>query len=212
MMTHTIGAIPITRVQTTDEGAKKYSGTITMDKMVKLKITLVGEGGIGKTSLIKRYVFDQFSDGYITTIGTKVTKKEIKLKHPLTKDDYNATMMIWDIMGQRGFREILKEAYFYGTQGAIAVCDVTREDTLKRLDEWIETLQQIAKEVPVVFMGNKCDLVDEAQLSYNDIKNFSSKYKDSTVFLSSAKTGINVNLAFKTLAEVILKRQAENQK
>jgi small GTP-binding protein len=183
-----------------------------MDKMVKLKITLVGEGGIGKTSLIKRYVFDQFSDGYITTIGTKVTKKEIKLKHPLSKEDYNATMMIWDIMGQRGFREILKEAYFYGTQGAIAVCDVTREDTLNRLDEWIETLHQIAKDVPIVFMGNKCDLVDEAQLSYNDIKKFASKYEDSTVFLSSAKSGINVNLAFKTLAEIILKRQAESQK
>jgi GTPase SAR1 family protein len=80
------------------------------------------------------------------------------------------------------------------------------------LDEWIETLHQIAKDVPIVFMGNKCDLVDEAQLSYNDIKNFSSKYEESTVFLSSAKTGINVNLAFKTLAEIILKRQAETQK
>jgi small GTP-binding protein len=183
-----------------------------MEKMVKLKITLVGEGGIGKTSLIKRYVFDQFSDGYITTIGTKVTKKELNLKHPVTSEDYKVTMMIWDIMGQRGFREILKEAYFYGTQGAIAVCDVTREDTLKRLDEWIETLYQITKAVPIVFMGNKCDLVDDAQLTYNDIKNFSGKYSDSTVFLSSAKTGINVNLAFKTLAETILKKVAENSK
>ena len=183
-----------------------------MEKMVKLKITLVGEGGIGKTSLIKRYVFDQFSDGYITTIGTKVTKKELNIKHPLTNEDYKVTMMIWDIMGQRGFREILKEAYFYGTQGAISVCDVTREETLKRLDEWIETLYQITKEVPIVFMGNKCDLVDDAQLTYNDIKRFSAKYKDSTVFLSSAKTGINVNLAFKTLAETILKKIAENSK
>jgi small GTP-binding protein len=181
-----------------------------MEKMVKLKITLIGEGGIGKTSLIKRYVFDQFSDGYITTIGTKVTKKEVKVKHPKSGEEYNVTLMIWDIMGQRGFREILKEAYFYGTQGAIAVCDVTREDTLNRLDEWIETLNQITKNVPVVFMGNKCDLVDEAQLTYNDIKNFSGKYSDSTVFLSSAKTGINVNLAFKTLSETIIKKMGDS--
>jgi small GTP-binding protein len=180
-----------------------------MDKMVKLKVTLIGEGGIGKTSLIKRYVFDQFSDGYITTIGTKVTKKEIKLNHPKTNEEYNVTMMIWDIMGQRGFREILKEAYFYGTQGAIGVCDITRKDTLFRLEEWIETLNQISKDVPVVFMGNKCDLVDEAQLTFNDVKDFSANYQGSSVYLSSAKTGINVNLAFKTLAEKILNRITE---
>jgi small GTP-binding protein len=183
-----------------------------MDRIVKLKITLVGEGGIGKTSLIKRYVFDQFSDGYITTIGTKVTKKELKIKHPLTSEDYKVTMMIWDIMGQRGFREILKEAYFYGTQGAIAVCDITREDTMERLDEWVESLNQISKNVPVVFMGNKCDLVDDAQLTYNDIKKFAGKYEGSTVFLTSAKTGINVNLAFKTLAEKILRNLTPNQR
>jgi GTPase SAR1 family protein len=63
-----------------------------MEKMVKLKVTLIGEGGIGKTSLIKRYVFDQFSDGYITTIGTKVTKKELKLKHPKANEDYAVTI------------------------------------------------------------------------------------------------------------------------
>jgi small GTP-binding protein len=183
-----------------------------MNRIIKLKITLIGEGGIGKTSLIKRYVFDQFSDGYITTIGTKVTKKEIKLKNPVDSEDYNVTMMIWDIMGQRGFREILKEAYFYGTQGAIAVCDITREETLSRLGEWIETLYQISKNVPVIFLGNKCDLVDDAQLTYNDIKKFASKYENSTVFLTSAKTGINVNLAFKTLAENILKNLAKNGK
>lgn len=183
-----------------------------MDRIVKLKITLIGEGGIGKTSLIKRYVFDQFSDGYITTIGTKVTKKELQIKHPLTNEDYKVTMMIWDIMGQRGFREILKEAYFYGTQGAIAVCDITREETMTRLGEWIETLNQISKNAPVIFMGNKCDLVDDAQLTFNDIKKFASKYEGSTVLLTSAKTGINVNLAFKTLAEKILGKLTPNQK
>ncbi|UCE75152.1 MAG: GTP-binding protein [Methanomassiliicoccales archaeon] len=199
-----------------DYGVCNYTGrqeseTIAMDPTIKLKITLIGEGGIGKTSLIKRYVFDQFSDGYITTIGTKVTKKELKLRHPVTEENYNVTMMIWDIMGQRGFREILKEAYFYGTQGAIAVCDVTKAQTLERLEEWIQSLFQITTDVPIVFMGNKCDLVDKAQLTYSDVKNFASNYEEPTVFLTSAKTGINVNLAFKTLAEKILKKSAEQE-
>jgi GTPase SAR1 family protein len=61
-------------------------------------------------------------------------------------------------------------------------------------------------------MGNKCDLVDDAQLTYNDIKKFAGEYEGSTVFLTSAKTGINVNLAFKTLAEKILKNMKPNNK
>jgi small GTP-binding protein len=174
-----------------------------MNKATKRKICLIGEGGVGKTSLIKRFVFDQFSDGYLITIGTKVTKKEFMIKHPETKEELNITLMIWDIMGQKGFREILRDAYFFGAQGAIAVCDVTRRDTLTDLEGWIQSLHEISKNVPIVFIGNKIDLTDEAELTFKDVRDFAMKYSDPTVFLSSAKTGVNVNLAFKTLAEKI---------
>ena len=176
-----------------------------MVQNVKQKICLVGAGGVGKTSLIKRYVFDQFSNGYITTIGTKVTKREIKMKHPKTDEDLNVTMLIWDIMGQRGFRELLQEAYFYGVAGAIAVCDITRKETLYEITEWISSLYSVEKDVPLIFIGNKCDLIDAAELTFEDVKDFASKYKQSAgVLLSSAKTGVNVNLAFSNLAEKIL--------
>lgn len=178
-----------------------------MVKIIKQKICLVGEGGVGKTSLIKRFVFDQFSDGYITTIGTKVTKKELKLNHPKTQEELNITMLIWDIMGQRGFRELLQEAYFYGVAGGIAVCDITRKDTLFELEEWINSLYSVEKDVPLIFIGNKCDLIDKAELTFEDVKDFASKYKEGAgVLLSSAKTGVNVNLAFSNLAEKIISK------
>ncbi|UCG70883.1 MAG: GTP-binding protein [Thermoplasmata archaeon] len=182
-----------------------------MNKATKRKICLIGEGGVGKTSLIKRFVFDQFADDYLITIGTKVTKKDLMIKDPKTKEDRNVTMLIWDIMGQKGFREILRDAYFYGAQGAIAVCDVTRRDTLSDLEGWINSLYETSKSVPLVFIGNKVDLANEAELSFKDVREFALKYEDPTVFLSSAKTGVNVNLAFRTLAEKIEKRNIETK-
>lgn len=175
-------------------------------KTMKRKICLIGEGGVGKTSLIKRYVFDQFSDGYLITIGTKVTKKELKIKHPMTQEEVGVTMLIWDIMGQKGFRDILRDAYFFGAHGGIAVCDVTRKDTLEELEGWIQSMFAVSKNVPLVFIGNKCDLVEEADLTFKDVRAFASKYENPTVFLSSARTGVNVNLSFKILAEKILTR------
>lgn len=184
---------------------------MTINRSTKRKICLIGEGGVGKTSLIKRYVFDQFSDGYLITIGTKVTKKELLIKHPITQEDTSVTMLIWDIMGQKGFREILRDAYFYGAQGAIAVCDVTRKDTLEELEGWIQSLFDVSENVPIVFIGNKVDLVEKAELTFNDVKEFASNYEDPTVFLSSAKSGINVNLAFRTLAEKMVRRNHESK-
>ena len=177
-----------------------------MEAAFKQKICLLGEGGVGKSSLIKRFVSDQFSDGYICTIGTKITKKELIVKSHKTQEANNVTMLIWDIMGQQGFRNLLKEAYFFGTEGAIAVCDITRKKTLFELRAWIESLYSVTKDVPIVFIGNKSDLLDKAEIRFEDVRKVASEYEGSTVFLSSAKSGINVNLAFKALAEKIVQK------
>ena len=180
-----------------------------MNQTFKQKICLIGEGGVGKSSLIKRFVFDQFSDGYICTIGTKITKKEVLIKPEPQREETNVTMLVWDIMGQQGFRNLLKEAYFFGTDGAIAVCDITRKKTLGELKGWVQSLYSITNKVPIVFIGNKSDLIGSAELNFEDVKAFASNYEDSTVFLSSAKSGINVNLAFKALAEKIVEKSRE---
>lgn len=174
-------------------------------KPYKFKLCLVGEQAVGKTCLIRKYVFNEFSDGYICTLGAKVTKKKVSIQHPKTKDIVDIELMIWDIMGQKGFRRLLQEAYFLGAQGIIAVCDNTREDTLSELEGWIEGIQKITKDVPTVFLGNKCDLIDLQEIGLNELKSFSSGYESPGAYLTSAKTGINVDVAFGIISNKILK-------
>ncbi len=165
---------------------------------------MVGEHAVGKSSLIRKYVFNEYTDCYITTIGTKVTKKQISIQHPITKEMVDVDLMIWDIMGQKGFRRLLQDAYFYGAQGIVAVCDNTRESTLTELDTWIEGVHEISQEIPTVFLGNKCDLTDLQEIDLNELKSFSSGYESPGAYLSSAKTGVNVDLAFNVLTDRLL--------
>ena len=173
----------------------------------KFKVCLVGEHEVGKTCLIRRYVFNEFSDDYISTIGTKVTKKETTIRHPDTKEPVGVQLMIWDIMGQQGFRQLLQQAYFFGAQGIVAVCDNTREYTLSELEGWIEGIQDVCKEVPTVFLGNKCDLVDIQEIGIGELKSFAAGYESPGAYLSSAKTGENVETSFEVLGLKILNDQ-----
>ncbi len=174
-------------------------------EIIKMKICLVGSGAVGKTSLIRKFVFDEFTDAYITTIGTKITKKDFTIKHPSRDEEIDVTMMIWDIMGQKGFRQLLQEAYFFGVHGVIAVCDITDRDTLKELDGWVDSAFGVAGNVPVVFLANKIDLKDKAAFDFDELKANASKYEKSIVFPSSAKTGENVEEIFQKLSMEILK-------
>jgi small GTP-binding protein len=169
----------------------------------KLKICLIGDLGVGKTSLIRRYVLDQFDDKYIATIGTKVTKKEVSLVNPRTLKQEHVSAMIWDIMGQPSFREILRESYFFGAQGALAVCDITDKDTFGELRYWIKAMTATAGSVPTIIIGNKVDLRDEAEVTLSELRSFAEGL-GSIAMLTSAKTGENVEKAFLALLERVL--------
>jgi Ras-related protein Rab-1A/Rab family protein len=164
------------------------------DDLMKVKVCFIGDAGVGKTSLIKRYVLDVFDDRYIATIGTKVTKKIVDVDGQV-----KVMMLVWDIMGQKGFRELLREAYFFGAHGAIAVCDLTNKETLEELRYWIKALTDVAGDVPIVFAGNKVDLENDRVIKEQDLQELASKYKGKA-YLTSAKTGQNVEAVFKTLA------------
>src|SRR2546422_11620892 len=87
---------------------------MTKQKQLKSKICLVGDKAVGKTSLIRRYTINMFDEEYLTTIGTHVTKKEARILMPEYDLLVDLGMTIWDIMAEKGFREMLKDAYFYG--------------------------------------------------------------------------------------------------
>lgn len=169
----------------------------------KIKICLVGDVGVGKTSLIRRYVLDLFDDKYIATIGTKVTKKDVLATNPTTQEREEITLLIWDIMGQPSFREILREAYFYGAQGALCVCDITNRDTFAELRYWIKAMSATAGPVPLTMIGNKADLKSDVTVTLEDLESFANKF-DSNAVLTSAKTGEKVEDAFSMLLEGVL--------
>jgi len=117
-------------------------------------------------------------------------------------------MTVWDIMGEKGFRDLLKEAFFHGAKGVVAVCDLTRYSTLKELDDWVQSVFNVVGEIPVVYAINKIDLKDEVMILYGDkeieqaVRAFEAPY-----FYASAKTGENVEVLFRRLGTMVLQRE-----
>ena len=179
---------------------------MTTTKHLKSKVCLVGDKAVGKTSLIRRYVQNMFDEHYITTIGTRVSKKEVRVLFPERDMRIDIDMTIWDIMGETGFRELLKDAYFYGANGVLAVADVTRRQTLDGLDVWIDGVEQIVGKVPILIAVNKTDLPSGAQFSERDVAQFARAY-ESEFLLTSAKTGANVEEAFQRLGALVAEGQ-----
>jgi small GTP-binding protein len=180
------------------------------DDLLKLKVCLVGDSAVGKTSLIRKFVYDEFSDKYITTLGTKITKREMVIPNPNGDGDIAVDMAIWDIMGQHGFRALLQEAYFFGVDGIIAVCDLTRPRTLEGVEDWLERTHEVAGEVPIVTVGNKNDLEKEKEVSEEELGRVAEKYH-AEYSTSSARTGENVERIFEELTNEILRRIIERR-
>lgn len=174
---------------------------------MKAKVCLVGEAAVGKTSLIRRFVVNAFDDRYITTLGANVTKKELLVEVPERDLFVEMDMIIWDIMGEKGVRDLLQEAFFNGAQGIIAACDITRYSTLRELDDWVQSVFKVVGDVGVVYAINKVDLKDESLvfISERDVE-MSARAFDARYFYTSAKTGENVQAAFQTIADDIVRR------
>jgi len=172
--------------------------------LLKSKICLVGERGVGKTSLIRRYVLDQFDDKYVRTLGAKVEKKTMRIDVAERHAQIDVSMAIWDIIGHVGFRQLLGDSFFNGAQGILAVADLTRRETLPVLTGWVEAVESVAGKVPVVLVANKADLTAEAQFGAADLAEMANTF-GCTYVLTSAKNGQNVEDTFVRLATHIAK-------
>lgn len=175
-------------------------------KRLRTKITLVGDTAVGKTSLIRRFVLDAFDDSYSMTLGTKVSKKVVEVGFPRYDMRVRVDMGIWDIMGQYAFRDLLKEAYFTGSQGILAVADVTRPPSLDGLHAWIGSVTEVTGPLPIVIVGNKADMGAKDQVTRQGVEAL-AKELESDFFLTSAKTGENVERAFKRLGWLVARAQ-----
>lgn len=177
-------------------------------RRIKTKICLVGDPSVGKSSLIHRYVLDQFDDRYLSTLGTKISKKEVVVVDPQSGRPVLVTMIVWDIMGQIAFRELLREAYFHGAHGILAAADLTRRETLDGLPPWILTVERTVGKLPTVVAVNKADL--SAGATYDRAEAIRvTRVPDSDLFFTSAKTGENVEEAFRRLAQKVAEWHAQ---
>ena len=173
---------------------------------VKAKVVLLGDGSVGKTSLIRRFVMDQFSDDYLMTVGTKVTKKEFEVgpaggRMPMV-------MTIWDILGQKGYAGV-QESAVKGGQAVLLVYDATRDETWKSLEDyWIPIVWRLVGKVPIVVAGNKADLQKDRGYAKDVLGYMEQKY-DARGFLSSAKTGENVEALFAALGTRVMETLEE---
>ncbi|UCE36262.1 MAG: GTP-binding protein [Thermoplasmata archaeon] len=160
---------------------------------IKKKVILLGDGAVGKTSLIRRFVVDKFDDKYLVTVGFKITSRNIQI----TRDanTHYLKLNIWDILGQKGYLELHKSS-LPGTSGVLLVVDITRKDTLESLESyWIPNVINIVGQVPFVVLANKWDLKEDAQFGEKELKRFKDKYK-APFFFTSAKSGENVKRGF----------------
>ena len=181
----------------TDEEEDEEAHVIKIAK----KVVVIGDAAVGKTSLIKRYVKDEFDDRYLNTIGAKVMKKSVGVNKPDTGEIVDLKMILWDIAGQETF-DTVKKAYYRGASGAIVVSDSTRRETMEHMHKWIENLFDMSDVIPMILIVNKTDLESEFQFSVDDVISEYAPY-GSVVHSTSAKTGDNVDQIFHELGKLI---------
>ncbi len=165
-----------------------------------IKITLAGDPGVGKTSLTRRFVTDTFDERYISTLGTKISSKEFVVDDPARPgSSVTVGAAIWDIMGNHQFRELLKDAFFMNAGGVLLVCDVNRPKTLYDLPKWYEAVASVAGPVTVVVLANKTDRRGPKAIPSSEVEVVCHELHWPW-FETSAKTGANVEAAFRRVA------------
>ena len=167
-------------------------------KKYTLKIIIIGDPAVGKTSLVKKFVTGQFTTAYRSSIGTNIFTKQIKLEM-----DNDTKIQLWDIAGQERWIK-MRPSYYAGTKGIIIVGDLTRRNTFDQIETfWIPDVKQYCTDAPIILLANKNDLGKE--LSEEEINSLREKTNFVSIIQTSAKTGENVELAFKIISKEALR-------
>jgi small GTP-binding protein len=178
-------------------------------KRMKKKIVLLGDPAVGKTSLIRRFVLNTFDEKYVSTIGARVSKKEVEV--PTLMFRVRMDMMIWDLIGSKESTR-LHEMYYRGADGAIVVADITRLSTIENLQMWVSSFREAMGDKEVLMVYNKTDLEGYWTLDEHGMEALAAQH-DTVYYKTSAKTGDNVEIAFYKLAELMLQQdQRKRQK
>ncbi|MFX0000250.1 MAG: Rab family GTPase [Candidatus Hodarchaeota archaeon] len=167
-------------------------------KPILLKIITCGEGGVGKTTLLHRYIEGVFLPNSLMTIGVEFHIKELEI------EGNKILLQIWDFGGQERFRFLLKN-YAAGARGAIMLFDLTRLSTLQRIEQWVDICREKNPDIPIIFLGTKLDLIKTETIDDIFAEKIMEEYNFFNYLKISSKTGENVNLAFESLAKELVK-------
>ena len=165
------------------------------------KVIIIGDTSVGKSNILTRYIKDEFSLNTKSTVGVELGIKFLKIKN------INAKIQIWDTAGQERYRAITS-SYFKGSNGCFIVYDITNETSFDNIEKWYEQIQsETSKEIPIVLVGNKCDLENERKVPTEKAKDKAKNLK-CAFFETSALNGINIDKIFEELVNTIYEKTA----
>ena len=166
-----------------------------------VKLLIIGNSGVGKTSLLERFTENQFSENYIYTIGV-----DFKVRNILCEQGQRIKIQIWDTAGQERFR-IFTNSYFREAHGVVIVYDMTDWISFNAINNWIKDITRFSgeKQLIKILIGNKNDQIGQYAVHWKVAKELAAEY-GMTFVEASAKTGSNVEYAFLLITSQILMR------
>ena len=174
----------------------------SVKKKIKIKVTVIGDGSVGKTSLIQKFTQGTFQTDYIKTIGAQLTKYKTEI------NGYRIELIFWDIAGQDDFH-FLRPSFYRASKAAIIVYSLEENDlgqrSFEHITKWYEDVKQFCGEIPVVLFANKVDLINVQSLDKKKIQNLVKEHNFLGYYITSAKTGQGLDDAFDALSKKIIK-------
>ena len=169
---------------------------------INLKVLLIGDSSVGKTSILLKYIDDQFPELHISTIGV-----EYKIK-TLTINEKKVVLRIWDTSGEERYRSITRN-FYRNANGILFIFDITKKESFDNIKNWLLDSQIIETKVIRMLIGNKIDLEKQRKIGKEIIENYAER-KEMKYYETSAKEGTNIDIIFMELAKQILSSKTED--
>lgn len=174
-----------------------------MQKYYLFKVVVAGDGGVGKTTLLRRYVDGMFDESTIMTVGVDFFLKQLDFNSSIT-----CALQLWDLGGQKQFRHLMSN-YIMGARGALLLIDLTRMPEVNNVLEWVNIVRMHDIDLPIILVGTKLDLEEAIAIDDDTALNIKETFNMIDYMKTSSKTGHNVERVFERMAERLMNIKKE---